>query len=288
MPLLGAHESVAGGLHNAFERIEQVGGESLQIFTRNQRQWKAAPLRQEEIDLFRESWGKTGTLPVASHASYLINLGSSDKKRAGQSVQALVAEVERCQQLGIPFLVLHPGSHGGKGVEAGLQAVVKNLDTVFEQTLGKKSGQVRILLETTAGQGTGLGSRFEELGWIRANSSYAERLGVCVDTCHIFAAGYDIRTPEAYRATMAALEEQVGLQHVHFFHLNDSKKELGSKVDRHEHIGKGCIGKQGFAHLLNDPQFVSHPMTLETPKGDDLAEDRENLRVLRLLMGHEE
>ena len=260
MPLLGAHESVAGGLYKAFERIRQVEGESLQIFTRNQRQWKAAPLDREEIERFKESWEKAGNMPVASHGSYLINLGTTEPQRARQSIQALVAEVERCLQLSIPFLVLHPGSHGGKGVERGLQAVVENLDAALEQGLRKSDSRFRLLLETTAGQGTGLGSRFEELGWIRANSRFAEHLGFCVDTCHIFAAGYDIRTPETYKATISSLDSHVGLTNVRFFHLNDSKKGLAGRVDRHEHIGKGEIGLEGFRNLLNDPEFADLPI----------------------------
>ncbi|MCI5223088.1 MAG: deoxyribonuclease IV, partial [Candidatus Electrothrix sp. AR4] len=174
------------------------------------------------------------------------------------------------------------GSHGGAGVEAGLENVVTNLDRVIEQA-GSDCTQVMILLETTAGQGTGLGSRFEELAWILEQSRFPEQLGVCVDTCHIFAAGYDIRTPAAYTATFAEFEQVIGTERIHFFHLNDSKKALGSRVDRHEHIGKGEIGRAAFELLLNDPRFCNHPMTLETPKGKDLAEDRENLALLRSL-----
>lgn len=278
--MLGAHESTAGGLHRAFERIYEVGGEALQIFTRNQRQWNAPPLTKDEISTFQEEWERSGRIPVASHASYLINLATSDAVKSERSKKALVAELVRCSQLGIPYLVLHPGSHGGAGEEAGLANVVNLLDAAFE-CAELKGSDVMVLLETTAGQGTGLGSRFEELAWIMVNSRYAERLGVCVDTCHIFAAGYDITTDESYRATIDALDATVGLQHVHFFHLNDSKKECGSRVDRHEHIGKGHIGLDGFRLLLNDERLQHIPMTLETPKGKDLREDRENLQRLR-------
>lgn len=278
MPYLGAHESVSGGLFRAFEHIRSVGGESLQIFTRNQRQWKAPPLTDDEVALFKEHWELAGLMPVASHASYLINLGSSDKEQAEKSVDAFAGELKRCDLLGIRYAVIHPGSHGGAGVEAGLSNVVRNLDRAFTLT-GKKS-KVNVLLETTAGQGKGLGSTFAELAWLINNSTYSDRLGVCLDTCHIFAGGYDIRTPEAYQKTFQKFEEQIGLERLLFFHLNDAKKDLGSKVDRHEHIGKGKIGLNGFAHLLNDPRFAGHPMTLETPKGKDLQEDRENLKVL--------
>ena len=282
MPLLGAHESTAGGLHLAFERILQVGGESLQLFTRNQRQWKAASLRRDEIVAFTRAWQDAGNMPVASHASYLINLGSGKKEQAAKSVDAFVEELRRCAALGVSFLVFHPGSHGGAGVETGLANVVKHLDLVMQQA-GAGTAAVTLLLETTAGQGTGLGSRFEELAWIIEHVQSPERLGVCVDTCHIFAAGYDIRTPETYAATFAEFERCIGIDRICFFHLNDSKKELGSRVDRHEHIGKGCIGLEGFRQLLHDSRFSNHPMTLETPKGKDLAEDRENLAVLRSL-----
>ncbi|MGW8160918.1 MAG: deoxyribonuclease IV [Desulfobulbales bacterium] len=279
MPFLGAHESIAGGLHLAFEHIMSVGGESLQIFTRNQRQWHSAPLTAEEVTLFQEKWEEAGNMPVASHASYLINLGSSQSKQAEKSVNAFAAEVQRCDSLGISWVVIHPGSHTGAGIESGLENVVSHLDKVFELAGGKS--KVTVLLETTAGQGTGLGSRFEELAWIINASQFSDRLGVCLDTCHIFAAGYDIRTKTAYAKTMTEFDRTVGLDRIHFLHLNDSRKALGSRVDRHEHIGKGAIGRNGFRLLLNDRRFAHHPMTLETPKGKDLNEDRENLKLLR-------
>lgn len=280
MPLLGAHESVGGGLYLAFERIERAGGEALQIFTRNQRQWNPAKLKDEEIQLFREAHDKIGKMPVTSHASYLVNLATGKEELLEKSINNLALELQRCEQLGLPSVVLHPGSHGGDGVEVGLERVVSGLD----RTIEKAGVEVRILVETTAGQGTGLGSRFEELGYILDNSNYPDLLGVCVDTCHVFAAGYELRTEDGYSATIADLERTVGLEKVMFFHLNDSKKDLGCRVDRHEHIGKGTIGLDGFRNLLNDSRFADRPMTLETPKGDDLEEDRENLRVLRSLM----
>ncbi|MDH3328762.1 MAG: deoxyribonuclease IV [Desulfobulbaceae bacterium] len=282
MPYLGAHESVSGGLYKAFEHIRKVGGESLQIFTRNQRQWHAAPLSREEITLFQEKWAESGRMPVASHASYLINLGSSDQQQADKSVASFTGELERCDMLGIPLVVIHPGSHGGDGIEAGLTHVVRNLDRVFENA--GSSSSVKVLLETTAGQGTGLGSRFEEIAWVISHSVFPDRIGVCLDTCHIFAGGYDIRTPATYERTMREFDRAIGLERICFFHLNDSKKELGSRVDRHEHIGQGKIGLDGFRLLLNDARFADHPMTLETPKGKDLREDTENLRTLRSLM----
>lgn len=280
MPLFGAHQSVAGGLHLAFSRIDSVGGESLQIFTRNQRQWQPKPLTADEIREFLAAHERFGGMPVASHASYLLNLASGKEELREKSVTALTLEFERCAQLGVPYVVMHPGSHGGDGVEAGLARFVATMDRV----LGATDETVMLLLETTAGQGTGLGATFAELGQIRNASRFPGRIGVCVDSCHIFAAGYDLRTPEAYEATIAELDAQVGLEQVRFFHLNDSKKGLGSRVDRHEHIGKGEIGLAGFRHLVNDPRFAGLPMAIETDKGDDLAEDRENLAVLRGLL----
>ena len=183
--------------------------------------------------------------------------------------------------LGIPYVVMHPGAHLGEGVEAGLKRFVANLDEVFYRARdGKK---VMILIETTAGQGTSLGAKFEEIAFILRESSHSDRLGVCLDTCHIFAAGYDFRTPETYRRTFTDFDEIIGLDRLKFFHLNDSKKGLGSRVDRHEHIGQGKIGLAGFRLLLKDPRFEDHPMILETPKSQDLHEDVENLRVLREL-----
>ncbi|MDO9041633.1 MAG: deoxyribonuclease IV [Desulfocapsaceae bacterium] len=298
MPLLGAHESVAGGLHLAFDRLHQVGGEALQIFTRNQRQWHPQPLTQEEIDLFQtarqqnnnppvgrslsvhgaiDTWA---SMPVASHASYLINLASGKQELVEKSIAAFGAEIHRCEQLGIPFVIIHPGSHGGDGVEEGVARFTRALDLALEET----GAGVTVLLETTAGQGTSLGSRFEELAFVLEHSGYPQRLGVCVDTCHIFAAGYDIGTRPAYTQTMAEFDRLVGIERIKFFHLNDSKQQLASRVDRHEHIGQGAIGLDGFRSLLNDPRFTDHPMTLETPKGDDLQEDRDNLLTLHGLI----
>lgn len=280
MPLLGAHESVAGGLHLAFARIEKVGGESLQIFTRNQRQWHPAPLKVEEVELFRKAHAISGSMPVASHASYLVNLATAKEELLEKSINNLVLELNRCAQLGVPYVILHPGSHGGDGPEAGLKRFTRGLDRVIEQS----GTTVQVLVETTAGQGTGLGSSFAELAAILNNSKFPELLGVCVDTCHVFAAGYELRSADGYQATIAAMESSIGLDKIRFFHLNDSKKELGSRVDRHEHIGKGAIGLEGFRNLLNDRRFSGLPMTLETPKSDSLEEDRENLRILRSLM----
>lgn len=280
MPLLGAHESIAGGLHLAFKRIDEVGGAALQIFTRNQRQWNPAPLTDEEQEHWASAWQECSKIVVASHASYLVNLASGKPDLVKKSITAFADELHRCESLNISMVVIHPGSHGGDGVETGIARFTENLDLALELA----DNQVTVLLETTAGQGTGLGSRFEELAAIIKGSKYPEKLGVCVDTCHIFAAGYDIRSAESYRATMDAFDALIGIERIQFFHLNDSKKGLESRIDRHEHIGQGEIGLEGFRNLLNDPRFTNHPMTLETPKGKDLQEDRDNLATLRSLL----
>ncbi len=283
MPLFGAHMSVSGSLALAFDRLAQVEGEALQIFTANQRQWQPKLPGEDDIAAFRERWRQAGPMPVASHDSYLINLASPSPESAEKSRTAFAAELQRCAKLGIPYLVSHPGSHLGFGVEAGIATLAANLDRAF--TLAATGDQVMVLLETTAGQGTGLGATFAELANIIAASSHREKLGVCYDTCHTFAAGYDIRTPESYAQTMGEFDQLIGLDRLKFFHLNDSKKGLGCRVDRHEHIGQGEIGLEGFRNLVNDPRFAAHPMVLETPKSDDLHEDRENLAMLRGLLG---
>ena len=281
MPLLGAHMSIEGGLHMAFERISKVGGESLQIFSKNQRQWRASPLSPAEIESFLQAWKEWGKGPVAVHDSYLINLANPDAKKAHRAVEAFADEIKRTAQLQIPYLIMHPGSHVGAGTEEGLRQLTTNLDRAFEESGGSNS--VMVLLETTAGQGTGLGSSFEELAQVISQSKYPRRLGVCFDTCHAFAAGYDISTKEGYTKTFDAFDAIIGLVRLKFFHLNDSKRELGSQVDRHEHIGKGKIGLEGFRLLMNDPRFADHPMILETPKEKDLKDDIKNLKLLRSL-----
>jgi deoxyribonuclease IV len=281
MPLLGAHMSIAGGLERAFDRIAQVKGEALQIFTRNQRQWVEPPLTREAVSRFRARWREAKGMPVAVHGSYLINLASPEPLMEKRSVEAFRAEIRRAEILGIPFLIMHPGAHMGAGIEAGLERLTGNLDTIFQST--RKDPEVMVLLEITAGQGTGLGSRLEELAYVIEHSRFPERLSLCVDTAHLFAAGYDFRTPAVYHNTLSRLDEIIGLDRVRFFHMNDSLRELGSRVDRHTHIGKGAIGLEGFSLFLNDPRFKDHPMVLETPKGPDLKDDMKNLRTLRNL-----
>jgi deoxyribonuclease-4 len=256
--------------------------ETMQVFTKSSQQWKARPLAQDETDRFLRWQDSREIWPVVGHTSYLINIASPDEGTWRKSVDALVVELERCSLLGIGQLVLHPGSHLGQGEELGLDRIRAGLDLALERTAG---AEVSILLENTAGQGHHLGYAFHHLGELISNAAGAERLGVCFDTCHAFAAGYDLRTVQGYTASFQEFDAAIGLDRLHVFHFNDSKRELGSRVDRHEHIGKGELGLEAFRQILNDPRFDHLPMILETPKGPDMAEDRENLRTLRELIG---
>jgi deoxyribonuclease-4 len=278
---LGAHESIAGGLHKAFDRARSVGCETVQIFVKSNRSWAVKPLAEEDVARFKAKAEETGIGPVVGHTSYLLNLGTHDEALWAKSRDMLIVELERCEALEVPWLVLHPGSHVGAGEEAGLAQVAQALGEVHAATPGFRT---RILLETTAGQGTSLGCRFEHLAWLMEHTPEGERLGVCLDTCHVFAAGYELRTTAGYAATMEAFDRVIGLKRLHAIHLNDCKGNLGSRKDRHEHIGKGNIGLEGFRHVVNDSRLAGLPALLETPKGDDLHEDRENLAVLRSLI----
>jgi deoxyribonuclease-4 len=277
----GAHMSIAGGLHKAFGQGQRAGCDVIQLFSKNQQQWRARTLVEEEVARFKEEQARSGIPAALVHDSYLINLASPDDALWEKSAVAFGEELARCAALGVPYLVTHPGAHTGSGEEAGLERVALALSRLFDAGAGE---DVTVLLETTAGQGSCLGHRFEHLARIIERCSRPERLGVCVDTCHIFAAGYDMRTSAAYAATMAELERAVGLERVRAFHLNDSLKGLGSRVDRHTHIGEGCIGLEGFRALVNDPRFAGLPMVLETPKGDDVEGDIKNLATLRELI----
>lgn len=279
---LGAHMSIAGGFNKAVERAHSVDSDALQIFTKNQNQWKARDLVDDEIERFTECCTSCSIAPVVAHDSYLINLASPKDDLWEKSIEAFRVELERCERLGIPFLVTHPGAHTGSGTEAGIQRVVEALDRVHAELPGYT---VRTLLETTAGQGTTLGATFEELAAIIGGVQAPERLGVCFDTCHVFVAGYDLRTPEAYAETMTQFDTTVGLDQLEVFHFNDALKELGSRRDRHALIGKGFIGPAGFWNIMNDERFEGRPALLETEKGDDLAEDREAIMLLRSFVG---
>ena len=278
--ILGAHMSVAGGLEKAFERGKSVGCETIQIFSKNSNQWKAKPIIDSEARAFKAAMAETAIGPVLVHDSYLINLGHPDRTAWGKAVQAFVDELHRCEQIGAAFLIAHPGAHVGSGEEEGLAQIARGISAAHEQTRGFKT---RVLLETTAGQGTTLGHRFEHLARLFELIDEPERVGVCIDTCHLLAAGYDIRTAKSYAAVFKRFDEIVGLKRIEAFHLNDAKKPIGSRVDRHEHIGKGFIGLEGFRALMRDRRFEKVPMVLETPKGKDMAEDVENLSLLRSL-----
>jgi deoxyribonuclease-4 len=279
-PRLGAHQSIAGGHHRAAHAARAVGCTALQVFTKSTNQWSARPLTDAQVSAFLDALEEAGIADPVGHNSYLINLASPDDALWRKSVDALTEEVERGEALGLADLVIHPGAHVGAGEDAGLARVALGLDEVHRRTQGFR---LKIALETTAGQGTCLGHRFEHLRVILDRVAEPERLGVCVDTCHIFAAGYSLASEADYNTTMDALDRAVGLGRVRVWHLNDSLRPLGSRVDRHAGIGRGQLGLEPFLFVLNDPRFASLPMVLETPKGTEQGEDLDaiNLRVLR-------
>jgi deoxyribonuclease IV len=282
----GAHMSISGGLYKAFGHGELAGCDTIQIFSKNQQQWRGKPLADQDIVQFKAERERTGFGPIVVHDSYLINLATPNDELWEKSIAAFADELERCSALGIPYLVTHPGAHTGSGEEAGLRREAEALNRLFDEGVGATGAGpgVLVLLETTAGQGTCLGYRFEHLARLAELVRQPERLAVCVDTCHLLASGYDIRTPEACAATFDEFDRVIGIDRIKAFHLNDSQKDLGSRVDRHTHIGAGCVGLEGFRAIVNDPRFAELPMILETPKGDDLAEDIENLAKLRGLI----
>lgn len=282
--LLGAHMSIAGGLEQAIIRGESIGCSAIQLFTKSNRQWKAKELSQNNIDLFKQTVRESSIKKehIVAHATYLINLGSTDADINKKSIAALKEEIERCNALHIPYLVLHPGSSQTTDVAKVLDTIAENLDAVFQST----PGNTMILLETMAGQGTSVCYKLEHLAYIYKKSAFKNRLGVCLDTCHIFAAGYDFRTQETYDAFWTAFDQIVGIDVLKIMHINDSKKELGSRVDRHENIGNGKIGLAGFELLFNDERFFTIPKILETPK-DSIEEDIRNMNVIKKLLSQE-
>jgi deoxyribonuclease-4 len=275
--------SIAGGCDRAVRSAHGFGFETVQLFTKNNNQWNAPPLTDAQVEAFRRALEETGIVDPVAHTSYLINMASPDDALWKKSIDAMAVEVERCARLGIADLVVHPGAHMGSGEDAGLGRVAAALDRVIEATAGCA---VTIDLETTAGQGSCLGHRFEHLAAILERAADRSRLGVCVDTCHIFAAGYSFDTRERYDETLDEFDRSVGLRLVRVWHLNDSRREHASRVDRHAGIGAGCIGLEPFRFLVNDPRFRSLPMILETPKGIEEGEelDARNLRTLRGLV----
>lgn len=285
-PLLGAHLSIAGGLHRALLRGEALNCRTIQIFTKNSNQWRTRRLLPEEVERFHETLSRTGINPVISHGSYLVNLASPDPFLYRKSLKSTVEEVERCHLLRIPSVVIHPGFHGGRGEREGLRRVSDAINIILNET---KELSVKIILETTAGQGTSLGHRFEHFAVLFDRIEEVQRLGLCVDTCHIFAAGYDLGDRRAYEKMVGSVQDSVGLGKLSLFHLNDSLRDRGSRVDRHGHIGEGYIGLQAFRFIMRDERFSRVPKIIETPKeaafsGEDSA-DRENLDLLLRLGG---
>ena len=283
MPILGAHQSIAGGYYKAVERAKAVACDCVQIFTKNNNQWRAKELSDEDARLFKAALKQHGITHPLAHDSYLINLASPDPVLWKKSVDSFVMEMFRADRLGIRYLVTHPGAYTSGSEATGIATVVRALDEVHAQTRGIKT---RCLLENTAGQGSCLGCRFEQLAEMIEKVRNPDLLGVCIDTCHLFAAGYPISTEKDYEQTMRALDKTVGRKLVRAFHLNDSAKPFGSRVDRHAHIGRGMIGKEAFRLLLNDRRFSKVPMYIETPKGEEKGKDLDaiNLRALRRLI----
>lgn len=278
---LGAHMSISGGLHLAVDRAVAAGCSVLQIFTRNSNQWKGKPVSESDVALFRSKFAASGLREVVSHDIYLINLASPPGDTRDKSLAAFRDELETCARLGINKVVMHPGSHLTDSPAAGLKRVVEAFDQLFGEV---PQFEGKVLIETTAGQGSNLGRAFEELGTIISGSRFPEKFGVCFDTCHTFAAGYDTASEDGYRDTMEQFDRIIGLERLQCFHFNDSKKGLGSRVDRHEHIGLGTLGLNPFRFILNDPRFATVPKILETPKGDNDEMDAVNLGILRGLV----
>ena len=280
-PLLGAHMSISGGVHTAVERGMSIGCRTMQIFVKNNTQWRVSPLTDEQILTYKNLLMKSTIAPVIVHSTYLINMAAIDNDMLRKSRELLVAELERCERLDIPYYNLHPGNHLGAGESDGIQKIAESINLMHNQV---PFHTTKTVLETTAGQGTSIGHRFEHLRTIIDLVEQQDRMAVCVDTCHIYAAGYDMRSEREYESTWREFESVIGLARLAAFHMNDSKRECGSRVDRHEHIGKGKIGLKGFRLLMNDPRFEHLPKILETPKGKDMKEDVINMKTLRRLM----
>ncbi len=277
----GSHMSASGGVERALARGEAIPVESLQLFSKNERQWIAKPLDPEVVERFHDEVERTGITKLVVHDSYLINLASPKPDILEKSLPAFADELQRCDTLGVPYLVTHPGAHTGSGVDAGIARFAQSLNEIFA---GMPDSKTLTLLETTAGQGTSLGRSFEEIAAIIDLVEDRARVGVCLDTCHIFAAGYDYRTPETYAATMAHFDRVIGLDRLKVIHLNDSRNPLGSNKDRHDHIGDGEIGLEGFRQFVNDPRLDGLPGILETEKDDGGENDRRNIATLRSLV----
>ena len=281
--LLGAHMSIGGGVHTAIERGCSIKCTAIQMFVKNNMQWFARPLTREEIRAFLNHAQRGELLSIFAHANYLINLAATNPQFLDNSIRALSEELTRANQLELPFLVLHPGAHLGAGEEAGLNKIAASIDRVFQKIPKVKT---KIALETTAGQGSCLGHRFEQIAYIREKVREPERLCVCVDTAHLFAAGYDIGSEAGVKKTFREFDRVIGRNRLAAIHVNDSKTARGSRVDRHQHIGKGQIGLEAFRFIMRNRRFEKIPKVLETPKGKALREDVMNLRKLRSMTKH--
>ena len=278
---LGAHMSAAGGVDLAIVRAAELNMDSCQLFTKNANQWAAKPLDPAVVERFHEQKATAGVTNLVAHDSYLINVASPDPANWEKSRNALLIELQRCDLLGVPYLVSHPGAHMNSDLDEAIARVAEAINRINED---RPDGDTTLLIETTAGQGTTLGRSFEEIAAIIDQVEDKARIGVCFDTCHVFVAGYDIRDAESYNATMQQFDDIVGLEWLKVLHLNDAKKGLGSKLDRHAHIGEGELGLEAFRLLMNDLRFEGTPGVLETPKGDNNEEDARNMATLRGLV----
>lgn len=277
---IGAHVSISGSIDLAIGRGEEIGCTAIQIFTKNANQWRGKPITQESAEAFKSAWEKSQIGPIIAHDTYLINLAAPDDEKWAKSKAAFVDELERCALLGVPDLVMHPGSHLGTGEEAGIERNALAFREIFQEA----PASVRVLIEITAGQGSNLGYRFEHIAALLDKVPNGN-FGVCFDTCHALAAGYDLKTADSYAAVMTEFDRIIGCEMIKAFHVNDSKKDLGSRVDRHEQLGEGAVGLEGFRALMQDERFFSVPKILETPKGDDNTLDLRNIALLHELAG---
>ncbi|MEM7800622.1 MAG: deoxyribonuclease IV [Chloroflexota bacterium] len=289
--ILGAQVSVSGGLHKGYKNAQDIGADTLMFYTKSNRMWKAKPISDSVAEKFKETKAAYADkiAPAVIHANYLMNLASPEDEKWEKSYNSLIDEITRVSQIGLELMVMHPGSHMKTGEDVGLKKIAYGIREALDAT-ADFAPDVVICLETMAGQGTNLGYKFEHLGYLIEKIDGGKRVGVCFDTCHVFAAGYDLRTEDAYSATMNEFDRAVGLEHIKCFHFNDSKYDLGQKRDRHQHIGKGFIGADAFGFLVNDARFANHPAHLETPKseededGETIEMDPVNLATLRALI----
>lgn len=278
--LVGSHISTAGGLHKAFERGQSIGCSAMQIFTKSNRQWFEKNITDKEAELFKQTAKESTIKSVIVHAGYLINIGSSKKLTAAQSTKSLLGEVHRCQQLDLKYLVFHPGAHLGAGIDQCIEQVAANLDFVIENS----DSSVTILIETMAGQGTTIGNAFEELARIRSLCKHKRKVAFCLDTCHIFSAGYDISTEDGYKQTLKTFDTAIGLEHLKAIHINDSQTKLSSHVDRHAPLGEGSIPLKTFQLLMNDKRLVDVPKILETPSDPEMKLWAKEIKLLKSMI----